>query len=68
MRDRERGTRGRGRTEERGGREGKVLSQPPPVLCLERPLQLSLGAEKPKAPHLSLLLASSSESRNLNYG
>lgn len=47
-------------------RERGMVLQRPPCLC-PAALQPGLGAEKPRAPHLPLLLASS-ESRSLNYG
>lgn len=50
-----------------GAEEGERHGVPaPPCLC-PAALQPGLGAEKPRAPHLPLLLASS-ESRSLNYG
>lgn len=45
--EKENGTRSR--VEERGGRE-RCSPSPLPCLCLECPLQPSLGAEKPRAP------------------
>lgn len=62
----EKGTHWAGRAG--GGGAGRPSSAAPSFRCLGPGApQPGLGAEKPGAPQLSLLLASS-ESRSLNYG
>lgn len=53
--------------EEGRGKERKARTAHQPLLPLPRSTPARPGAEKPRAPHLPLLLASS-ESRSLNYG